>query len=579
MSYKIGIIAVLIIGLGAGSGVVYSRLGQMESEKNISKLSATSTDNGLPQIVVQKPVVLRTDGGTESTYFGEILSDLDGQIFAFREGVVERVLVDLGSYVRQGQPVATISAGQFTPEYAGMLAEREEMVIRARAMVAAAEDNLARAKQLGSDNNQSTVEVVTQQQMIANVDNETQSMVALEKERVKLQARKIDSELRNTYATIRNVFYSSGVPTGGNSWKLANESIGTLNPQLIIDLNSRMSQLKKMVELLPAENYVDVSQIAITALDISMKLLDATVVSGDYSQEMMVDNRSDLIMARRELSEMLSDYNEQITMVDKTVIERHARISDAEQMLKRMQADAGKMLIIARAELTAAERSRSIVGAASGNRTVNAPFSGYITQRLVNVGQKISMDTPLFALIQDTRGKKSSLFVRFEVPESELNRFKVKDAVSLVRTQNPLQQVRATVERVGVGVNVVTRAIQIEARLDNPPADLLSHATVRVMHGMEMTKSVVIPRDAVISAPDGTLKVLVVRDAVVQSVTVQAGRIIADRVVITSGLTPADDVVLKPSETAEKKQVTAIVKEEIKIAPTDVLPDGHGGSH
>lgn len=575
MSNKIIALSLGIIAFGAGTGILIQGVGH--GHDTVSVAVATTTPSGLPEVSVMKPATLRADGSAESTYFGEVLSDLDGQIFAFREGLIERLYVDLGSYVRKGQPVALLSAGEFTPEYASMLAEREEMVVRARAMVAAAESNLKSARDLGAQGANATVEVVTQQKMVANAQRESDSMIAVEQERVIVRARKVDAEIRNTYAVLQNIFYSAGVPqSSGASWQVTSDAIGTLNPQAVTDLNASMASLRKVADHVPAADYAEAVRVSFAALTSGAKALDATPLTSDYSQSMMTDDRGDLNMARRELSSMWNEYNEQLAMVKKTTVEGQARVSDAEQMLGRMQADGDKMLIIARADLAAALRGRSIIGAASGNRMVVAPFSGYLTQRLVNVGQKISMDTPLFAIVQDARGKNSGLFVRFEVPESELTRFQKGDAVAVVRTQNPLQELRATVERVGVGVNVITRAVQIEARLVNPPADILAHATVRVTRGTGVTTSVVIPRDTVITNTDGTLSVFLVRDGIVKSQIIQAGRVIADRVVVTQGLTPDDQVVMNPRDVVQDQQATAIAADAIKIEPTDTMPDGHG---
>lgn len=541
--------------------------------------TATSTPDGLPQISVVKPEALRSDGSVAATYFGEVLSDLDGQIFAFREGVVEKLLVDLGSRVRRGQAVAVLSAGQLTPEYAGMIAEREQMVVKARAMVAAAEANLARANTLGAAAQTDTVEVITQQNMIANAQKETDSMVAVEKERAAVAAQKVDGEVRSAYAVLRKVFYSASVPPSGYSWQMSDDAFGNRNQQPVTQMNLLMPAARKSIDALDSVTDVQRESAVKTmlgALDHGLTVLDATQPVNDYSQAMLVDDREELNMARRELATMWNELREQQVMIKKTSVEGQAKVSDAEQMLRRMEADAEKMLIIARADLAAAERSRSIVASASGNRTVTAPFTGSITQRFINIGQKIGMDTPLFAITQESRGRDANIFVRFEVPESDATRFRKGDVVTIVRTNNPLYEMRATVDRVGVGVNMATRAVQIEARMTSAPRDLLTHTSVRVTPGASAAAQLVVPRNSVISRQDGTLAVYIVKDNVVVEQKIEAGRVISDRVIVSSGITRDDKLVADPKSTKSGERVQPVEQQSAVIVPQSEMPEGHG---
>lgn len=583
-SKQLVLVVVLIFGLGgaAGVGVRYFAGGGHGAG---SARSATSTPDGLPQVAVVRPEALRADGTVAATYFGEVLSDLDGQIFAFREGVVEKMLVDLGSRVRRGQVVALLSAGQFTPEYAAMLAEREEMVVKARAMVAAADANLARASKLGaaaqSDgaNKTETVEVVTQQNMVANAQKETDSMVAVEQERTVVAAQKVDAEIRSVYAVLRKVFYSASVPSVGYSWQMTANAFGNRNPQAITQMNLIMPGVRKSVDALAVTTdaqRADVAKATLGALDYGLSVLDATQPVNDYTPVMLVDDREELNMARRELALMWNEYREQQVMVKKATVEGQAKVSDAQQMLRRMEADAEKMLITAHADLDAALRARGIVAAASGNRMVAAPFTGSITQRFVNIGQKIGMDTPLFALTQDSSGRDANIFVRFEVPESDVARFRKGDMVTVVRTNNPLYEMRASVDRVGVGVNTVTRAVQVEARLLNAPRDLLTHTTVRVASGQGMAEQLVVPRASVISREDGTLAAYIVKDGVVVEQKIEAGRVISDRVVISSGLAADAQLVLDPKATKVGARVTATKQQAAIVVPQSEMSEGHG---
>jgi len=314
-----------------------------------------------------------------------------------REGVIERFLVDLGSRVVQGQTVALLSSGQLSPEYAGMLSEKESMVIKAKAMVAAAEANLTRAKTLGAVNTDTTVEIITEQQMLANTRQETSAMINLEREKINLKSRKVEVGLRDVYATILKIFYGGYFQASNPS--PTNSNFGTLNAQAIINLTNALSPLKAAIDRLPTIDTNAAAQIGLTTSDAALKTLDATIVGGDYTSSMFADDREEMNMAKDSLVMAWNEYQEQVAMLKKVEAESQAKISDQEQKLSRMQADGEKMLITARADLNAALKARDIVAVASNNREVRSPFSGTITQRLVNVGQKIAMSEPLFSSV------------------------------------------------------------------------------------------------------------------------------------------------------------------------------------
>ncbi len=504
------------------------------------KLQDSKSDSAVA--VVSPQALSSTDEGT--SYFGEILSDLDGQIFAFREGVIEKLLVNLGSRVSSGQTVALLSAGQQSPDYANMLAEKESMVVKARAMLEAARANFARAKDLGAVGSQDTVEVVTQQKMIENTKNETTAMTGFEEESLRIKGRNVQVASRTAYNAILQVFYGGAANSGVGS--LSSSTFGLLKPQTINDFPAAVASLRDIVarsESMPLEL---ISRSGIQGADKAIAVLDATIVSDEYPSSTLTDDRTKINEAKMALVDAWNDYQEQTAMVKRSQASAQAKISDQEQMLSRMRADAEKMLITAESDLDAALKARSIVAGASSDRAVRSPFSGVITERLVNMGEKIAMGTPLFAIVNNDRsGHASTLFVRFEVPESELALLHSGESVMVTRTQQPLEKITAVIERIGSGITGNSRSILVEARLKNPPSSVLAHATVRVVTAGAMTLST-IPRDAVRTGDNGALSIFVVRNNIVEEQPIVTSRTIANRVIVSSGVKPDDQVVLVP---------------------------------
>jgi len=545
--------AAVILAGGVGGGLLMRQLNPAHanhtqpptvhaSEKDSHKQNDGDTDRA---VAVVKPKALASSEAGASSYFGEVLSDLDGQIFSFREGVIEKLFVNLGSRVAAGQTVAQLSPGQLSPEYANMMAERESMVVKARTMVEIAKANLERAKTLGASGVQDTVEVVTQQQMVDNTKNETTAMTTFEQEAQRIKERAVQVGVRTVYNTVIQVFY--GGSASWNNATLSSSTFGVLKPQILNDFPGVVAALRDAVARIDTAPLDKSFQVATMASDKALALLDGTVVNEAYTTTMLSADRKELNEAKMGLVDSWGEYQEQKAMVQRSQTTATAKISDGEQELSRMRADAEKMFLTARGDLNAAMSARDIVARASSERSVRSPFSGVITERLVNMGEKIGMNTPLFSIVNNDRSRTtSSLFVRFEVPESELGVLHVGQMVMVTRTQQPLEKIPAVIERIGSGITTGSRSILVEARLKNPPPSLLSHATVRVLT-TDISSVVTVPRDAVRSSDDGTLSVFVVREHVVEEQPIVTSRIIADRVMVSSGLSTDDAVVIAPN--------------------------------
>jgi cobalt-zinc-cadmium efflux system membrane fusion protein len=164
----------------------------------------------------------------------------------------------------------------------------------------------------------------------------------------------------------------------------------------------------------------------------------------------------------------------------KLTFERNRRLHDNE--------------VIARKELEAAEADYQQAQAdtiraslrlknlqASGNQngrfTLRAPVAGVVVERNANPGQEVRPDlaTPLF-LISDV----GRLWVLVDVPEKALASVHAGQHVTIDTDAYPDQHFVATVERIGVAVDPVTRRVQVRCTLMNPDGKLKPEMFARV---------------------------------------------------------------------------------------------------
>lgn len=172
--------------------------------------------------------------------------------------------------------------------------------------------------------------------------------------------------------------------------------------------------------------------------------------------------------------------------------------ASSEELRKRLAYERARQLhdheVIARKDLEAAEadyqqaqadtrrvaarlRNLQASGHQNGKFVLRAPISGVVVERRINPGQEVRPDLadPLF-LISDV----SSLWILVDVPERSLGNIHVGQTVGVETDAFPDQRFTATVERIGVAVDPVTRRVQVRCAVKNLDGKLKPEMFARV---------------------------------------------------------------------------------------------------
>lgn len=172
--------------------------------------------------------------------------------------------------------------------------------------------------------------------------------------------------------------------------------------------------------------------------------------------------------------------------------------SQSEELRKRLAYERAKRLhdneVIASKELEAAAadyaqsqadvrraslrlRNLQASGHESGRFVLRSPLNGIVVERAVNPGQEVRPDLPdpLF-LVTDMR----LLWVLVDMPEKNLANVHVGQTVTLETDAYPEKQFLATVERIGVSVDSVTRRVQVRCAVNNADGRLKPGMFTRV---------------------------------------------------------------------------------------------------
>jgi RND family efflux transporter MFP subunit len=193
---------------------------------------------------------------------------------------------------------------------------------------------------------------------------------------------------------------------------------------------------------------------------------------------------------------------------------------------------------------------------------VYAPFDGIITVRNTDVGWLIDAganpaNSLLFQLAQI-----GTLRVFVAVPEVYSAAVRPGAQATISLDEFPHQTFRGKVTRTSNSIDLASRTLNTEVDVDNARGQLLPGAYVQVHFKLPPgpTGGVTIPSSTLLFRSEG-LRAGVVRNNAAQLVPITIGRDYGGTVEVVSGLTPADEVILNPSDSLISGATVRIVKE------------------
>jgi RND family efflux transporter MFP subunit len=173
---------------------------------------------------------------------------------------------------------------------------------------------------------------------------------------------------------------------------------------------------------------------------------------------------------------------------------------------------------------------------------IYAPISGYVSERVADVGEFISPNTPNSKVATIVR--TSVLRMKIDVPEQNVGLVKIGQGISLQTSAYPDRNFSGTVVRVSPSLNVTSRTLTVEAEVQNSEGLLKpgQFATVRIAQS-EAKPTVMIPTAAVKTEGE-TNKVFVVKDGRAQERIVKLGVLENDLIEVQNGVQENEQVVV-----------------------------------
>jgi len=213
----------------------------------------------------------------------------------------------------------------------------------------------------------------------------------------------------------------------------------------------------------------------------------------------------------------------------------------------------------ARAQIKAQEANVKRLEELASFKQIVAPFDGVITVRNVEIGTLVSEGSgsaarELFRMVQ-----VQTLRLHVPVPEAFVPSIKTGMDAALAFGAYPGQSFAGKVSRLSGAIDPASRTLLVELRVPNADGRLLPGMYAQVTFQLHReSPPLLMPSNALLIRPEGTLVAFVGKDQTVHYRKVQVGRDFGAEIEIVSGLEENDTVMATPG---------TVIREGEKIEP------------
>ncbi|WP_429252986.1 efflux RND transporter periplasmic adaptor subunit [Paraburkholderia sp. GAS333] len=182
-------------------------------------------------------------------------------------------------------------------------------------------------------------------------------------------------------------------------------------------------------------------------------------------------------------------------------------------------------------------------------KRIQAPFSGVVTQRNVDIGDLVDAgggNKSLFGMV-----KPELLRIYVEVPQAYVQNVREGEDVTVTQPELDGKQFHGFVSNVSGAIDVSTRSLQLEVRLSNPDGVLRPGAYVQVSLAAISHGPLLIPGNALLFRGNSPRLAVVDPNGKVRLRRIVIARDLGESVEVTSGIGSSDRVITNPSDFIE----------------------------
>lgn len=208
-----------------------------------------------------------------------------------------------------------------------------------------------------------------------------------------------------------------------------------------------------------------------------------------------------------------------------------------------------------RFQFTNAEAQYNIAAKQLEETKIVAPFSGFITAKMVEVGQVISPGTPLMSLIDINQVR-----IRIQVPEKDILKLKTGDEVEIYSDLLPNEKFIGKIQHIGFKADDA-KTYPVEVLVRNPKNILKAGMFVRAkIPSAIRTRTLLIPREALVGSSLEP-KVFVVENNIAKLRQVVIGNEFGKKLEVLQGLREGELVVVEGLINLKDGTTVEIVKQ------------------
>lgn len=432
------VIMLAVFGTAFGSKNVFDqRTMQASVALGIEDSNDLSKMRGVATVGAEIATGIESPG---SSWSGEIVSLGNIPIQPQREGTIVEWRVKIGQWVNKGQTLGKLSPPPATPELISMLADKAELLARARAQA-------------------TTTEIFTEK----TIEQLKTLSSSFEKEASGVQIKNaVSAQKQNVRVFIDQILSKHGSVVS-NATTPSSFRFGSLNRQYgQLDQSNQNAYELAFMRLAKELNDADTFPFDSTQeyLAVAVRLANTTQESSEIT-----DIRT---MMREDQEKFLT----MLTEITTTEIEYKTMRREINEKI----ADNERLRAMSRAEVKAAEASyATIEQSINGGLFIPAPRSGVISTITKKVGEFVGPGMPIASL---NTGNTSERFVRFSIPNN-VKLPKIGATLSVVRPgfSQDIQNVKVF----GIGTSLDTTGAYMADATFLTPVDWPVNASVRVI--------------------------------------------------------------------------------------------------
>lgn len=446
---------------------------------------------------------------------GEIFAENETDIFPLREGVIRDLYVNLGDKVEAGDVLAILHA------------DIDQLSLKSEISQLDAEIDVSKQT---LENNQKQF-VAQKQQIDTRIENS--------KMQLSQSSTQVISSLFDFVNNLNQLLFSYGGSVNKNSTSLRRKGFLTEEGADKISKQVRVlvDELQSLQTAAPtSHDYAEVQRLLSSGLNIgkeikvltNVKLMNTGIQNSDIGERLKVlSEQIDTLVSSSEgftamYNEILLLQSEQTTLDLDTENQSLQNSLDVELKQSQKGTISQQMYV---------------------GTTVYAPFDGVISERMINKGDSVGFDKPLFHIVDESRK-----FIRFRVKEADIPLMQAGMNISFSPSSHPTMIYQATVTRIARSLDRATRTILVEADIDASISEavVLSGMNVRV-HIPLITESDwwVISEQAINVSGESNFVWMIDESLTAKQLLIEVAFIREGVVFVTSGVSDQEWIVIK----------------------------------